>query len=85
MKHLGDGMVDPDWRGKVWANGHQVLHHVDRMTSPSQTLMLTDARGGETGWFFDVDRVASILSASEKYKYVWAKVYTILGTWTLLP
>ncbi|CAE7852531.1 unnamed protein product [Symbiodinium necroappetens] len=54
QKYLGDHAVDRDWRGKVWANGTQVLFHVEKDRRPEQTLMLVDARGNETGWFLNV-------------------------------
>ncbi|CAE7939003.1 unnamed protein product [Symbiodinium necroappetens] len=54
QKYLGDHAVDRDWRGKVWANGTQVLFHIEKDRRPEQTLMLVDARGNETGWFLNV-------------------------------
>ena len=61
VKHLGEALVDKDWRGKVWANSVQVLHHVENRRRPHNTLMLVDTRGNETGWFLDVDQVSQVL------------------------
>eukprot|EP00439_Symbiodinium_sp_Y106_P031358 s7768_g3.t1 len=65
VKYLGDALVERDWRGKIWANGHQILHHVDNAPRAHHTLMLTDARGNETGWFLDVAKTAAILGVGE--------------------
>ena len=66
VKHLGEALVDRDWRGKIWANGHQILHHLDYTQRAHQTLMLADAKGNETGWFLDVTKVAAVLGVSEE-------------------
>ena len=65
VKYLGDALVERDWRGKIWASGHQILHHVDNTPRAHHTLMLTDAKGNETGWFLDVTKTATILGATE--------------------
>ena len=64
VKHLGEALVDKDWRGKLWANSVQVLHHVDNRRRPRNTLMLVDTRGNETGWFLDVDQISQVLGVS---------------------
>ena len=64
VRHLGESMVDRDWRGKIWANSVQVLHHVDTMRRPLNTLMLVDTRGNETGWFLDVDQISGVLGVT---------------------
>ena len=66
QKHLGEHLVDMDWRGRVWANSVQVLHHVDTKERPLNTLMLVDAKGNESGWFLDVDQVATILGVNRE-------------------
>ena len=66
QKYLGDHAVDRDWRGKVWANGTQVLFHVEKDRRPEQTLMLVDARGNETGWFLNVKMLEARLGASQE-------------------
>ena len=60
-RYLGDHMVDMDWRGRVWANSVQILHHVDTKERPLNTLMLVDTKGNESGWFLDVDQVSTLL------------------------
>ena len=64
LRHLGPGLVDKDWKGRVWANSVQILHHVDMRERPLNTLMLIDSRGNETGWFLDLDQVQAVLGVS---------------------
>ena len=66
VRHLGESMVDRDWRGKVWANSVQILHHVDTTRRPLNTLMLVDTRGNETGWFLDVDQISGVLGVTRE-------------------
>ncbi|CAE7919385.1 unnamed protein product, partial [Symbiodinium necroappetens] len=64
-KYLDESLVEKDWRGKVWACGTQVLFHVERDARPSQTLMLIDSRGNETGWFLNVEQLVARLGATQ--------------------
>ena len=65
VKHIGESLVDRDWRGKLWANGQQLLNHVEYAQRAHHTLMLTDAKGNETGWFLDVTKTAGVLGVPE--------------------
>ncbi|OLP88014.1 hypothetical protein AK812_SmicGene30689 [Symbiodinium microadriaticum] len=64
VRHVGDASADKDWRGKVWVNSVQVLHHVDTRSRPEDTLMLLDSRGTETGWFLDIAQMQACLGIS---------------------
>ena len=64
VRHVGDACADKDWRGKVWVNSVQVLHHVDTRPRPEDTLMLLDSRGTETGWFLDIVQMQACLGIS---------------------
>ena len=64
VRHVGDACTDKDWRGKVWVNSVQVLHHVDTKSRPEDTLMLLDSRGTETGWFLDIAQMQACLGIS---------------------
>ena len=63
--HRRESLVDRDWRGKIWANGQQLLNHVEYAQRAHHTLMLTDAKGNETGWFLDVTKTAGVLGVPE--------------------
>ena len=66
VRHLGEHLVDKDWRGKLWANQVQILHHVEYRDRAHNTLMLVDAKGNESGWFLDVDQVAAVLGVEQE-------------------
>ena len=66
VRHLGEHLVDKDWRGKLWANQVQILHHVDYRDRAHNTLMLVDAKGNESGWFLDVDQVSAVLGVEQE-------------------
>ena len=66
IKHVGDAIVDRDWRGKVWVANTQVLHHIEYRSRPSDSLMLMDARGNETGWYLDIPQMQAVLGTSRQ-------------------
>ena len=66
VRHVGETCADKDWRGKVWVNSVQVLHHVEVKSRPEDTLMLLDSRGNETGWFLDLQQLQACLGVPRR-------------------